>query len=303
MSRPFCVCVPARNEAAHIGILIAALAQQDVERPVPVALCVNNSTDDTVGAAISAADRAGGAVQLKILECEFAPDLAHAGSARRCAMEIGADLLGEDDALLVSTDADCRPPWGWIAANLDAAAADHIVGGRIELDEEPEISPRLLSLKRRFDFYWQCVRNIEDTLDPQSWDPSPRHGDHTGASLAMTVSLYRRAGGVPLLSTGEDRALVAAAENAGGILIHPASVWTRVSARTLGRAEGGMAGDMRRWTEALETGITPMVPAFTHWRERAQWRRRLRAASCGGSVAQAEQALAPMPCDMMLPDV
>lgn len=302
MTRSFCVCVPARDEAAHIGVLIAALARQTVEKPVPVAICINNSHDGTAGAAIAAADRAAGAVQLKIIECDFKPNLAHAGSARRCAMELGADLLHDDDGLLISTDADCRPPAGWIAANLSAAAGDRVVGGRIELDETQETPPELVSLKRRFDFYWQCIRNIEDTLDPQTWDPPPRHGDHTGASLAVTVSLYRRAGGVPLIPVGEDTALVAAAMNAGGILVHPASVWTRASARTAGRAEGGMAGDMRRWMEASQSGLAPMVPAFSHWRERAQWRRQQRAILGSVPIAIAERSLAPMPCDMMLPE-
>ncbi|MDH7638157.1 glycosyltransferase family 2 protein [Sphingomonas oryzagri] len=302
MSRPFCVCVPARDEAAHIGVLIAALARQTVEKPVLVAICINNSSDGTASAAIAAADRAAGALQLKIIERDFEPDLAHVGSARRCAMEVGADLLEDDDGLLISTDADCRPPEGWIAANLSAAAADRVVGGRIELDETQETPPEIVSLKRRFDFYWQCVRTIEDTLDPQMWDPSPRHGDHTGASLAMTVSLYRRAGGVPLIPVGEDNALVTAAVNAGGVLVHPASVWTRASARIAGRAEGGMACDMRRWMDASHGGLAPMVPAFAHWRARAQWRREQRAISGGAPIAIAEQSLAPMPCDMMLPE-
>jgi hypothetical protein len=217
-------------------------------------------------------------------------------------MDLGADILGSGDAMLLSTDADCRPPRDWISENLALAEMDHIIGGRIELDEQEPVAVAVLSLKRRFDRYWEWVRAIEDALDPLPWDPAPRHGDHTGASLALSVSLYRRAGGVPLLETGEDRALVEAAVGAGGKLMHPMSVWTRTSARTVGRAKGGMAADMRRWLHAAMSNEPPKVPAFDHWHARALWRRHHREAWTDKGLISAEKALAAMPCDMPLPD-
>ncbi|WBO21519.1 glycosyltransferase [Sphingomonas abietis] len=298
--RPFCVCVPARNEAKHIATLIDALSTQTIAEPVRLALCVNNSDDDTLGVAQSAAEASDGRVVLDAIERAFPPPLAHAGSARRAAMELGAERIG-DHGLLISTDADCRPPPAWIVANLASAAQDElIVGGRIDLDDREPAPPALFGLKQRFDRYWEQVRAIEDAVDPLAWDPAPRHGDHTGASLALGVALYRRASGVPLLATGEDRALVEAAIAVGGRLVHPVTVSTRVSARTVGRAADGMALEMRRWIEAIEDGRTPLVPAFDHWRERADWRRRMRAGHA--DVANAEHLLPAMPCDMALPE-
>lgn len=299
--RAFCVCVPARNEAKHIATLIEALSTQTIAQPVRLALCVNNSDDDTLGVAQSAAEASDGCVLLDAIELTFPPLLAHAGSARRAAMDLGAERIG-DGGLLISTDADCRPPPQWIAAILMAAEHDDlIVGGRIDLDDrEPAPSP-LFVLKRRFDRYWAQVRAIEDAIDPQAWDPAPRHGDHTGASLALSVALYRQAGGVPLLATGEDRALVDAAIALGGRLVHPITVSTRVSARTVGRAANGMALEMRRWIEAIGDGRAPLVPAFDHWRERANWRRRMRARQA--DIADAERLLPAMPCDMALPEL
>lgn len=301
MSRAFCICVPARNEVGHIAILIEALARQSVAGPIPIALCINNSDDGTVQAAHQAA-AASRRIVLNIVERDFPADLAHAGSARRAAMDLGAHVLDSDQAVLLSTDADCNPPPGWIAETLrHMDEEDRIVGGRIELDEVEELPPGLIEIRRRFDLYWTRVRAIEDAIDPVPWDVPPRHGDHTGASLALTVGLYRKAGGVPLLPTGEDRALVAAAIEAGGKLVHPASVWTRASPRIVGRATSGMAMDMQRLTHMLEAGTTPVVPHFDHWRARAEWRRRTRRAHMDNLLPRFEALLPPMPCDMPLP--
>lgn len=300
MTRPVAVCVPARNEAQRLPALLAALADQSVSFPVNVALCINNSTDGSEQEVAAAVGRARGRLRVRISRQEFPPDLAHAGSARRAAMNLAADWLGDQHALLVSTDADCRPPPHWLAENLATAKPMCIVGGRIELDEaEAEHWPSLFMMRRRFDDYWHRVREIEDEVDPLPWDLPPRHGDHTGASLALTVGLYRAAGGVPLVPSGEDRALVAAAMAAGGRLVHPPEVWTRASARPDGRASGGMADEMERW---LATGASPHVPAYRHWHCRALWRRALRPVLGAGLLMQAEENLPPMPQEMPLPE-
>ena len=301
MSIAFVVCVPARNEAAHIATLIAALGAQSVA-PVPVVLCVNNSDDGTADVARAAADHCTGRIALTVVERTFDPPHAHAGSARRAAMEMAARML-PDDGLLISTDADCRPPPDWVAENVAHAGIDRIVGGRIELDENEPFAREILALRKRFDRYWSDVRAIEDAIDPSPWDPAPRHGDHTGASLSLSAGLYRRAGGVPPLATGEDRALVAAAVAAGGKLMHPASIWTRASARTSGRASGGMALDMQRWLAASIGDEAPRVPALTHWRTLAAWRRQRRSEGGDACLPEAERRLPAMPCDMALPEL
>lgn len=302
MTRPLVVCVPARNEARRLPVLLDALARQSVSAPVNVALCVNNTADDSVAMAEAAAARADGRLRLRIAQRDFPAHLAHAGSARRAAMDLGAAWMAHDDALLVSTDADCRPPETWLAANLDQAGDLRIIGGRIELDEaEADKWPLLFGMRRRFDEYWHNVREIEDAVDPVPWDPAPRHGDHTGASLALTVRLYRAAGGVPVIRSGEDRALVRAASAVGGQLVHPQTVWTRTSARPAGRADGGMADDMKRWLAAGLEGARPRVPAYRHWHCRALWRRTFRPVLGPGLLMQAEDRLPPMPNEMPLP--
>jgi hypothetical protein len=282
--------------------LLDALATQTVTFPVNVALCINNSSDGSAAAAEAAAEKAGGRLKVRIRQEEFAPHLAHAGSARRAAMDLGADWLDDEAALLVSTDADCRPPPHWLAANLANSRSNRIVGGRIELDEaEADKWPQLFAMRRSFDEYWQRVREIEDAVDPLPWDLPPRHGDHTGASLALTVGLYRAAGGVPIVATGEDRALVAAVVAVGGQVVHPPDVWTRTSARPAGRASGGMADEMKEWLATGAGDARPHVPAYEQWHCRALWRRAMRPVLGPGLLMQAEDNLPPMPHEMPLP--
>lgn len=297
----FCVCVPARDEAARLPVLLDALAEQDVPGPIPVAISLNNTTDGSEAIVEAAAAR----WQDKLVihrECvTFPASRAHAGAARRHAMELGASVLGHaDTAVLISTDADARPPMDWVRCNLEALArgAD-IVGGRLEMDEREPVSDAMARGRRLWDAYWTQVRAIEDEIDPVAWDPAPRHGDHTGASLALRIGTWRLAGGVPEIPFGEDRALVAAARQTGARLSHPNTVWTRVSPRTLGRAEGGMASHLQAMSRALDAGDALKAPSLEQWRNRARWRRSERAR-LGHGVIAAEALLPPMTADLRL---
>ena len=299
----FCVCVPARNEAERLPVLLAALAAQDWPGPVMVSIGVNNTTDDSLDVIGRAQRRYGARLDIAVVVADFAPGLAHAGSARKLAMDAGlARIAMAGDGVLVSTDADSRPPVDWlcnIAKAVDRGA--DMVGGRIDIDSQEPLPPAVSALRSAWDSYWAAVRAIEDAIDPLPWDIAPRHGDHTGASLAIRASIYEACGGVPLLATGEDRALVTAALARGARLAHPADVRISVSPRLDGRAAGGMASAMQQLYRDAAEGGRPMAPAFDHWRERAMWRRRLRARADGHAlIARSEPLLPPMPHDMAL---
>ena len=96
--------------------------------------------------------------------------------------------------------------------------------------------------------------------------------------------------------------MVVDAVAAGGRLVHPPSVWTRVSARTDGRAEGGMAVAMTDLAATLAEGVAPQVPAFEQWRARAHWRRSERTAHGVAAMLASEATLPPIPADMTLPE-
>lgn len=294
--------MPARDEAERLGGLLDALADQDADGQVVVVVALNNTTDASAQVVADASLRHGSRLSVLQDDCRYPPDLAHAGSARARAMALGAARLAHDPAgVLISTDADTRPPADWVRRNLDAVrgGAD-LVGGRLVIDDGEPLSADAATLRALWDAYWNQVRAIEDEVDPSVCDPAPRHGDHTGASLAITIEAYEAAGGVPIVATGEDRALVNAALAAGRRLAHPMSVWTRVSPRQDGRAAGGMAADMRALQADALAGRFPRAPALEHWRARALWRRDLRTRLGPAALMAEEAALPPMPHDMSL---
>lgn len=303
---PFCVCVPARNEVTRLPVLLQALAGQDIARPVRVVVLVNNSLDGTARAARDAAAQLDGRMDMSLHEVVLPAGRAHAGGARAMAMDLGISVLeGREDAVLISTDADSRPPCDWVGNILRAfrEGAD-AVGGRLVIDERDPLPQDMARARALWDRYWVEVRAIEDAIDPIAWDPAPRHGDHTGASLALRVSTYRAAGGIPPIASGEDRALVEAAVAGGARLRHPDDVWTRVSGRLDGRASGGMADHMLALADAVAQGQPVLAPSLDQWRERARWRAALRASNVSpGDLLEAERNLNPMVADMVLANV
>lgn len=298
-----CVCVPARDEAERLGRLLSALAAQDWRGVIPVVVALNNTTDASRYIVSACQRKHGGRLDIRLDEHDFEPTLAHAGSARRRAMDIGAAWLGAGPGgVLLATDADARPPANWLTANLAAIAAGaDVVGGALVLDDAEPVTDRVAARRALLDLYWRAVRAIEDEIDPRPWDPAPRHGDHTGASLALAVEAYRAAGGVPAIPVGEDVALVNAIVARGGLLAHPANVWVRVSPRLDGRTPGGMAAAMAALSDEFERPSALVLPSLDQWRARAAWRRDLRMRPGGAlAIAAQEPMLPPMVCDYEL---
>lgn len=287
---PAVVCVPVRNEAERLPRLLRALDAQDGFSPahrLRVVVVANNCTDGTVAAVRGLSLDA---LDLRLIEATFVGAEAHVGTARRRALDEGAAWLeadGAPDGVLLTTDADARLDPSWVAANLSALAGAEIVGGRLVIDDEGEADPELAAFHARVERYWAGVRLLEDALDPPPHDPAPRHGDHTGGSLSLRASLYRAVGGLPVLPRGEDNALVAAVQRAGGRLRHCPAVAVRVSARTSGRAEGGMAVEMLRRARVVREGEAYRLPTAAFWRDLVLRRARLRRLWREGAAADA----------------
>lgn len=292
------VCIPARDEVRCLPRLLRSLAVQDgisADAPLRVLIVANNCTDGTV-AAVRAMQAAGETTTLaiRLVEAHLERAEAHVGTARRMALDAGAAWLEADgcpDGVLLTTDADARVPRTWLVANLRALEGAEIVGGRLVIDPEDDTDPALADLHVRIERYWAAVRRIEDALDPPPYDPAPRHGDHTGASLALGVSLYRRVGGLPVLPRGEDNALVARVREAGGRLRHCPHVSVLVSDRAAGRAQGGMATEMVRRAATARAGLPYHLPAPSHWEAVIARRAALRHAWTGTNGAARRAAL------------
>jgi hypothetical protein len=237
-------------------------------------------TDGTAEVARRFADREP-RLRLRVRELDWPTELANVGRARDAAMAAGAAWLREEagDGILVSTDADATPPPHWMEAIIGGFRdGAEVVGGEIRIAEDAgRPSPDWLRRSREYvTAYWSAVRDLAHAVDPLPHDPPRRHGDHTGASLAVTIAAYEAAGGIPPLPVREDIALVEAVERNGGRVRHPAAVWTEVSAREDGRAAGGMAAEMRKWRCLAEAGEEHLLPGAGFWHEVFHRRRGLR---------------------------
>ncbi len=245
MAESVVVAIPARDEAERIKACLTALDQQ-IQRPDAVVLLLNNCTDDSETVARSIAPRLR--FGLDLVRCLLPPARANAGCARRMAMQIAADRAGPNGILLTS-DADAIAPPDWVSRNLVGLrnGAD-IVCGTAVIDplEAASVPAHLHADDARECRLIALLDELAWQLDPELHDPTPRHTEASGASIAVSVRAYRRAGGIPAVPSGEDRAFVRSQWIMDARVRHDPAIRVFVSGRIFGRAEGGMADAIRR---------------------------------------------------------
>ena len=276
------VAVPAKNEQERLPSLIRSLATQawlaGGERQLDVVIVLNNTSDGSRQAIEETA--LGTPLRIHLVETILPDAFAHVGTARRLSLELASNLCPVlAAAVLLMTDADAVPSPDWIDANLVAIGhgAD-LVGGRVvgNRREESLLGRAFVTRARRYMAYAELCDRLESLIDPIPHDRWPRHRDHTGASLAVRADVYHQVGGLPPLPRREDLAFVARVKEAGFRLRHDPAVTVGVSARTQGRAQGGMADTLAQWFVDAEAGCPHLVEAPEAVLERAMRRRLLR---------------------------
>ncbi|MFC0618087.1 glycosyltransferase [Deinococcus budaensis] len=247
------VAVPARNEAERIGRTVRALAGQVGAGGQPldgyeVWIVVNNSSDQT-------AQRAARAIPagrpVRVVTHTLPPEDANVVGARRAALDLAAARLGGNlDGLIVTTDADSVPAPDWLrhlqaAFGLGADAAC----GRILLC--PQERARLPGPVRRVYLqdaaYRLAAERLTARLNPDPFDPWPRHHQHFGANLALTLRAYRRVGGVPDVPHLEDVALVQGLRRHDLRVRRTPHARVHTSARMSGRVPLGLSTQLAEW--------------------------------------------------------
>jgi hypothetical protein len=145
-------------------------------------------------------------LDVHVVEARLPSADAHAGAARRAAMDLAEAWLveaGEKDGVILTTDADSQVAPNWIAENLAAfAAGAEAVLGRIDLDEEGAYLPEALHRRGELeDTYEKLLTELSWLLDPLYHNPWRDPGN----LLPRRASSSRAAGG----GQGADRIAVA----------------------------------------------------------------------------------------------
>jgi hypothetical protein len=286
MNRPKIVAIPARDEAVTLGPCLEALANQRDDRITAAVICLNNTTDDSLGVINSKAPRLPFPVH--IMNVTLPPERACAGVARRMAMERAAGLAGPDGVLL-TTDADAEVAADWLVRTMAAIAQGaEAVAGQAEIDPvgARRVPAHLHAADAAECAYAALLDRLACLLDPDPADPWPRHSDHSGASIAVTAAAYARAGGMPDVSLGEDRAFFAALRRVDARIRHAPDVRVIVSARTEGRAPGGMADTIKRRMVMMDPYLDDRLEPAVDAARRARLRALLRPAWEAGAAPQ-----------------
>jgi glycosyltransferase involved in cell wall biosynthesis len=270
------IAIPVRNEIERIEACLRAIDVQVGLAPgsLGLVLFLNNCTDGTDALVTRLVPTLS--IPVRVESEDFSG--AHAGWARRRAMDAAAAWLG-DAGIILSTDADSRVPPNWVARNRAAieAGAD-AVAGRVELDaaEAALLPPSLPARGRLEDIYDALITEAEARIDPDPHDPWPCHRTAIGATLAVTREAYRAVGGMPEIPLGEDGAFIARLIEHGLRVRHATDVCVTISARLTGRAPGGVADTIRSRCEEPDALCDARMETFPRVVRRYLWRRRFR---------------------------
>ncbi len=186
----------------------------------------------------------------------------------------GCWRLAGQHGIIASTDADTIVDSHWIdQIRAEIKQGCEVVGWPYSYSSRWELV-RLNHL--RDVMYRMLVARLEAHLDPQPFDPWPRHFQHFGASLALTCAAYERVGGLPSVPYLEDEALYRALLRTDTRIRKSPHVRVITSTRTKGRVEVGFSEQLRYWEKLNATSQSQLVEAPAAIYKRLQNRRLLR---------------------------
>ena len=256
-----CAIVPVRNEAETLHATLKALAYQtDLHRRrfhpkrYEIILLANNCSDDSAAIANRFATQHPD-LALHVVEVTLPPTHAYIGRVRKMLMDEAyhrLNGLGRRRGVIASTDGDSQVSSNWIAANLDQINRGvDAVGGRIITlkNQRAALHPDVNAYYLREVGYRYLIAELESYLDPNPYDSFPRHFQHYGASLAVTVEMYALAGGLPPVRTPEDEAFYRALLRVNARFRHSPLVKVVTSARLTGRCDVGLANQLNQWAK------------------------------------------------------
>ena len=214
------VVVPARDEEDRIGARLESLAAavRRAGRPTVVCVVADRCRDATAELA-----RAAGVEVVRNDRPLTIGDVRNLGF-RRVASRLGGVT---ERTWLLGTDADTVVPPTWIADHLRYAETGvAAVAGAVDLDDPHRLPADALA---------RYTRLVAARVAGRT------HGHAYAANLGVRADAFLQVGGYPGVLSGEEHALLARLRHAGHRVLCPTDVRARTSARTTGRARGGLA--------------------------------------------------------------
>jgi GT2 family glycosyltransferase len=275
---PIVVTIPVKNEEAQIGACLDSLARQ-TRRFDRLVLLLNNCTDATLKICEQVRNQSQ---CIEIYEETLHGHLASAGEARRLALHFAAQT--GPNCIILTTDADAAPERFWIEKNIrEMETGAEVVCGMAQINPQDATNiPRTLhDDDMRETFLLAALDEITALMNPDPFDPWPRHQQQSGASIAVRRDVLHLAGGPPQVATCEDRVLIERLRLVDARIRHAPDLMVQVSGRLEGRASGGMAETIKRrmirQDVFTDEKLEPAVDAF----RRAVAQARLRAVRQG----------------------
>lgn len=184
------VLVAARDEGPHLNDLLAALQQQHLPHGASMRLWLvdDGSTDNSTRHLPQAAAAAG--VSLHLLHQEAAGKLAALARGLE-ALAQSVPVESVEHAVLLCTDADCRPRPQWAARHLEAhQRGAELVCGHLQIEVEEPGGPRRSASALR------CFESAVSSLQVALGCAVQRPPFARGANWSVRLSCVQRAGGL-----------------------------------------------------------------------------------------------------------
>ena len=281
------VIIPVKDEAQNLTATLTALAGQTELDGQPLCphqyeaiVLANNCTDNSAAIARQFASKHP-QLAIHVAEIALPPERAYIGYVRKLLMDEAYNRLmslGHRHGIIASTDGDTRVAPTWIAATrAEMANGADAVGGRILTDRQSrhQLSPQARTFFLQEVGYRFLVAELEYHLDPDPYDPLPRHYQHYGASLAVTAQMYAKAGGLPPVRTPEDEAFYQSLLRVNARFRHSLRVQVTTSARATGRSPVGLANQLTKWSEMAGNSalkVEPVAAVASRFRSRRKLR-------------------------------
>jgi hypothetical protein len=158
---------------------------------------------------------------LRVVQQNAVPGQDNLSARRRQAMAYARRLV-RNDGLILAVDADAIADPDWLSAMLACFADRRVdcVAGRVSHAPNEAAQDYPSDIAALVAQYRALVVRVEDALDPQAHDPSPRHGQECGANFGIRAGMFDALRTSPAVTSDNAPTLIEAVLRHDGCVRH-----------------------------------------------------------------------------------